>query len=300
MKLFLKFIITLYLISTAAYFAYKYFLKEKSTETTVIEKIDKKADVDIPKKNDDIELTSDCALYKVAYFVDYDKTFRTKVSKSCFKEGTLALAMYNSKPFAILKFKSYVKTSPLADGTTDSYALFDTLKSLGKGSPEDGDYISLLFNYNLDTYKDSKEYTVTKDDKKLVERLADTIYYHRIDKKTAYTTKIEYEILKVDIDKYGRPDLFALVNWFPKDLPKGVRYTSAFSLYRDKKSGTRHDAISITKTRKSHFNLFQIIDIDGDGVKELILKKQRESNTSFLVYKLSVDFGYKKIDELEF
>lgn len=290
MKLLFKFLLVLYLLISVAYFGYKYFIKEDVSKKQTIQN----------KQTVEEEIKTECHLYNIAYYVDYDKTVRVKISENCFNKDSLALMMYNSEATAILKFKSYIKTSPVGKGKTDIYALFEFTKHLKRAYPDDGDYVFLLFNYKLATYKNAKEYRVQRDDKKLIERLADTIYFHRVDKKTAYKTKLEYEILKVDTDKYGRPDLFAMVNWFPKNLSKREKFVSVFSLYRTKGKGTRYDAISIKRVQDINYNLFQVIDVDGDGIKELIIKKEEDSIISFIVYKFNVDFGYKKIDELEF
>ena len=296
MKLFFKILIFSYLIISGAYFAYKYFFKEEVSKV-VKHKIEKK--VSIPEKKS-FEIPKKCKQKYIGYYVAYDKTFRIKVKNKCFKKGNLALAIYNSEPFSILDFQHYKGASSVGNQVDDLYAVFSIKKAFFKEKPDDGDYILLIFNYDLKKFNNARELNVSREDKKTVERLADTIYYKNISAKTAYTTKLEYQILKSNISKHSNNDLIALVNWFPKHLPKGTIYTALFVLYRGSAKSIRFDVIPIIKSKNIRFDLFQVIDINGDGIKELIVKKTVDNSVSFLIYRFSPDFGYKKVDELDF
>ena len=70
-------------------------------------------------------------------------------------------------------------------------------------------------------------------------------------------------------------------------MPKGVNYNAAFNLHQTKKGDqmSRYPLFSITKMRKSKMFLSQVVDIDNDGYKETILRKERNGVDTFLIYK---------------
>ncbi|MEI6093176.1 MAG: hypothetical protein WCQ47_05780, partial [bacterium] len=99
-------------------------------------------------------------------------------------------------------------------------------------------------------------------------------------------TDVEYSSLKTNLDNTDK-EIAVLAMWTDKKLPKGIHYVSAFNLHGSKQNSQtkRYSLFPITKIRKSVLNLFQVVDIDNDGYKETILRKERDGVDSFLIYK---------------
>ena len=126
---------------------------------------------------------------------------------------------------------------------------------------------------------------MTPADEELIAGSADTIYYEIVGKDPS-KTEIEYSAIKTDLNMNG-DKLFSIISvWNDPQMPKSVKYLSIFNIHKgqDKSGSKRYQLFPINKVRNSSFNIDQIADVDNDGYKETIIRKERDSNDSFTLY----------------
>ena len=202
-------------------------------------------------------------------------------NKTCDRYGTLALILYDSQPVSVAGVTNYDYSKPLAENSEEKPILYTVLRTENKlGEFPDSGFVLALYGFdrtNIEQYRTKIE-PVTKADEDLINRHNDTIFFENT-KKDVHGVEVEYETVKTDINGDGLSDLVVLSTWSDKALPQGVVYISVYVL-----SGitgdnlTRYDILPFTKIRKSRFYLFQLVDLNNDGRKEIIIRKNREGN----------------------
>lgn len=212
------------------------------------------------------------------------------IAKSfCDRAGQIALIYYDSRPVAIASIESYDYSKPVGSESKEQpivYAVMNVIKKLSN-FPDNG-YVVAVFDYQeklMDFYSQI-DTAIDKTDEDVISGNIDTIYYQVMGQDPS-KTEVEYSSLKTNLDVNDNKEIAVLSVWTDKKLHKGVHYVSAFNLHGSKqnKETKRYSLFPITKIRRSIFNLFQVVDIDNDGYKETILRKERNGIDSFLIYK---------------
>jgi len=301
-KVFLVLLI-LYIVVTGAYFLIKapsikkYFSKEQEEPIKVL-----------PAKKP----LGECPAFALGHIAGEDFRINTRVLSSsklipidendimgwiskntCDRGGQKALIYFNSHPVAIAEIKSFDYSKPLGEKSNERPILYTVLKTIKRSTvtPTSG-YIVAVFDYdqnNLDFY-DKIETEMSKADEELIGGSCDTIYYEVVG-KDASKTEIEYSAIKTDLDINGDKLISVVALWTDPALPKTVKYLSIFNIHKDeKKSGSkRYQLFPIDKIRNSNFSISQIVDVDNDGYKETIIRKERGSNDTFTLYDYDVE-----------
>lgn len=295
-KIFLT-LLVLYIIVTGAYFAMK---------TPAIKKyLSKKQEV--VKAPEVKEQTGDCLGFAMGHIAGEDFRINTRVLSSsklvpidendvrgwiakntCDRGEQEALIYYNSRPVAIAQVTSFDYSKPLGEKSNERPILYTVLKTKKVATvlPTSG-YVIAVFDYdqkNMDFY-DKIETTMSKADEELIGGSCDTIYYEIVGKDPS-KTEIEYTAIKTDLDINGDKLISVLATWNDPELPRTVKYLSIFNIHQSQKaSGSkRYQLFPINKVRNSSFSIFQIADVDNDGYKETIIRKERESSDAFTMY----------------
>jgi len=296
-------ILVIYIVITSTYFIYKYipyiekFLKGSSAQTQTEEPT---KEVKTPEKECESFAIGHIAIdnFRVqtrflASASDHDTVFQQNdlqkalATLSCDKAKQKALIYYDSKPVAIASIESFDYSKPLAENSEIKPEFYTVLKVEKKLAdfPDNG-YVIAVYDYydsRMDFYN-SVDKKITEDDEKLIAGSCDTIYYQVIG-KDPQKTEIEYAAIKTPLNMSGMKSLSVLASWMDKSLPKGVNYNAIFNLHIKKDgSASRHPLFPITKVRNSSFHLFQILDLNNDGYKETVVRKNRDSNDTFTVY----------------
>ncbi len=301
-KLFLTLLI-LYIIITGAYFlikapAIRKYFSNQQEETAKV----------APAKKP----LGECPPFAIGHIAGEDFRINTRVLSSsklipidendimgwigkntCDRGGQKALIYFNSRPVAVAEIKSFDYSKPLGEKSNERPILYTVLKTEKRATviPTSG-YIVAVFDYdqdNLDFY-DRIETEMSKPDEELIGGSCDTIYYEVVG-KDASKTEIEYSAIKTDLNISGDKLISVVALWTDPSLPKTVKYLSIFNIHKDeKKSGSkRYYLFPIDKIRNSTFSIAQIVDVDNDGYKETITRKERESADVFTLYDYDVE-----------
>lgn len=298
-KLFLALLI-LYIIGTGAYFLTKYVPSIKQyfvkSQPSVVEQ---KQEVKKPE--------STCPSFAMGHIAGEDFRVNTRVlsssklvpidekdilgwisKHSCDRAGQQALIYYNSRPVAVADIRSYDYSKPLGESSGQRPILYTVLKTQKRAAiiPSNG-YVVAVFDYdqkNIDFY-DRVETEMTPEDEELIAGSADTIYYEIVGKDPA-KIEIEYSGLKTDLDTNGDKLMSIVSTWNDPKMPSSVKYLAIFNIhkYASKSGSKRYQLFPINKVRKSNFHIDQVIDVDNDGYKETIIRKERDSNDSFTLF----------------
>ena len=295
--------VALYIIVTSTYFIYKYapYIEQylKGTQTS--------SDNNDAKQPEPIVQQKECASYAIGHIAmtefrvetrflasasDQDEVFKqgdlqkALATLSCDKAKRTALIYYDSKPVAIASVERFDYSKPLADNSDlkpEFYTVLKVEKKLAE-FPTDG-YVVAVYDYDeskMDFYGSAE--AATDEDEKLIAGSCDTIYYQVVG-KDPQKTEIEYAAIKAPLNVAGEKSLSVLASWTDPDLPKDVHYNAVFSLHiKPDGSASRYPLFPITKVRKSSFHLFQVIDLNNDGYKETLVRKNRESTDKFIIY----------------
>jgi hypothetical protein len=297
-------LLVLYVVITSTYFIYKYapaieqYLKGYTQEITQTEETPEVEKA--PEK--------DCVSFAIGHIAidqfrvqtrfmasasDDDTVFKQNnlqqalATLSCDKANQKALIYYDSKPVAIAHVESFDYSKPLADNSEIKPEFYTVLKVEKKLAdfPDNG-YVIAVYDYydsRMDFYN-SIDDKVTDDDEKLIAGSCDTIYYQVIG-KDPQKTEIEYSAIKAPLNMAGIKALSVLATWIDPSLPKGVTYNAIFNMHIKKDgSASRHPLFPITKVRNSEFHLFQMLDLNNDGFKETVVRKNRDDKDTFTVY----------------
>ncbi len=294
-KIFLVFLI-LYLIATGVYFVSKY-MPSKKQEKAVAKQYEEQ-DTDCPSfaighiAGEDFRINTRLFYDSKQKPIDENNIREWIAKNSCDKAGTQALIYYNSKPVAIAEIQSYDYSKPFAEKSNEKPILYTVLKPQKKATvlPNSG-YIVAVFNYdqkNIDFY-DRVETEVSKEDESLIAGSSDTIYYEVIGKDPS-KTEIEYNAIKTDLNTAGDKLICVLSTWNAPELSSLVRYLAIYNIHKTNNNtgSKRYQLFPINKVRNSKFDIFQVIDLDNDGYKETIIKKERESFDTFTLYDYDV------------
>ncbi len=207
---------------------------------------------------------------------------------SCDKARQKALVYYNSKPVAIASVQSFDYSKPLADGSemkTDFYTVLKVEKKLAD-FPDNG-YVVAVYDYydsRMDFYK-STDQPVTEQDENLIAGSCSTIYYQVVG-QDPQKTEVEYAAIKGPLNMSGVRSLAVMATWTDPGLPKGVNYSAIFDLHIKKDgSASRHPLFPITKMRNSTLHLEQMLDLNNDGYMEIVARKSRDNNDTFMIYR---------------
>jgi hypothetical protein len=215
-------------------------------------------------------------------------------NKTCDRYGTLALILYDSQPVSVASVTNYDYSKPLAENSEEKPILYTVLKTENRiGDYPDSGFVMALYGFdrsNIEQYKTNIS-PVTKADEDLINGHNDTIFYENT-KKDVHGVGVEYETIKTDLNGDGHDDLAVLSTWTDKALPQGVIYITVYVLSDITGSNlTRYDILPFTKVRKSRFFLFQLVDLNNDGRKEIIIRKNREGSDSFMIYEFDKSTG---------
>jgi len=206
---------------------------------------------------------------------------------SCDTANKKALIYYDSKPVAIASVTSFDYSKPLAENSEDKPEFYTVLRIEKKlaNFPDNG-YVIAVYDYydsRMDFYNSAEE-KVTADDEKLIAGSCDTIYYQVVG-KDPQKTEIEYAAIKAPLDMGGMKTLSVLASWADPSLPKDVHYNAIFNLHIKKDgSASRHPLFPITKVKDQDLHLFQILDLNNDGYKETVIRKNKNNNDTFIIY----------------
>jgi hypothetical protein len=296
-KLFITLLI-LYVVITSAYFLNKTYpfidniFSSKKTPTTVQPGPQKPA--------------PECATYSLGHIagdrfrinsrflrsvadpqIDENNLQETIASSTCDRAGQTALIYYDSRPVAIASVESYDYSKPIGSESKDKPIVYSVMTVVQKLDefPDNG-YVVAVFDYNekqMDFYK-ALDTSAEKNDEELISGSVDTIYYQVIGEDPA-GTDVEYSSLKTDLNTDGIKEIAVVAIWSDKNLQKGTNYVAAFNLHLLKDKTSRYPLFSITKIKKTKLHLFQVVDIDNDGYKETILRKEDNGQDEFLIYR---------------
>ena len=312
-------ILAIYVVITSSYFIYKYapYIEKYLSRTTeqVQTEVQPTETAKAPQK--------ECASFAIGHIAvnqfrvqtrflasatENDAVFKQDnlqqalATLSCDKANQKALIYYDSKPVAIARIESFDYSKPLAENSEIKPEFYTVLKVEKKLAdfPDNG-YVIAVYDYyesRMDFYN-SVENTVSDEDEKLIAGSCDTIYYQVIE-KDPQKTEIEYSAIKAPLNMSGMKTLAVLASWTDPSLPKGVHYNAIFNLHIKKDgSASRHPLFSINKVRNSEFHLFQMLDLNNDGYKETVVRKNRDSNDTFAVYYYDIekDAYFKEEDQ---
>ncbi len=294
----------LYVVITSAYFLNKAF--------PFIDKISHPVKLITQKQTIPQEVKSDCASFSLGHIagdkfriisrflrsvedpqIDENNLAETIAKITCDRAGQQALIFYDSRPVAIASVESYDYSKPVAVDTKERPLVYSVMTVTKKFSdfPDNG-YVVAVFDYN-DKYMDfynKLDTSSEKADEDLISGSVDTIYYQVIGEDPS-KTEVEYSSLKTDLNTDGNQEIAVSAVWTDKKLPAGVHYIAAFNLHKAKGSTkvNRYPLFPITKTKKANLYLFQVVDIDNDGYKETILRKEKNGIDTFLIYKYDIN-----------
>lgn len=295
-------LLVLYIVFTGAYFIMKsskiknYFLKKEAPKQEAQEKVE----------------PGNCPSFAVGHIAGEDFRINTRVLASsklvpidekdirgwitkntCDRAGQEAMIYFNSRPVAIASIQSFDYSKPLGEKSNERPVLYTVLKTkkLATVLPTSG-YIVAVFDYdqsNLDFY-DKTETEMSKEDEELIAGSCDTIYYEIVGKDPS-KTEIEYSAVKTDLDLKGDKLISVLALWNDPELPKTVKYLSIFNIHKkqNETGSKRYQLFPIDKVRNSNFSIFQVLDVDNDGYKETITRKERDSMDRFTLYDFDVE-----------
>ncbi|MCX6112263.1 MAG: hypothetical protein NTY22_03120 [Proteobacteria bacterium] len=293
-------VLILYVVVTSAYFLNKAFpfidkIFSPIKRTTQTQPVAQK-------------LNSECASYSLGHIavdkfrinsrffksvedpqIDENNLAETIAKNTCDRAGQTALIYYDSRPVAIASVESYDYSKPVAVETKEKPIVYSVMTIIKKLSdfPDNG-YVVAVFDYDekaMDFYN-RLDTSSEKADDDLISGSVDTIYYQVIGQDPS-KTEVEYSSLKTDLNTEGNKEIAVSAVWTDKRLPTGVHYVAAFNLHKTKESTkvNRYPLFPITKTKKANLYLFQVVDIDNDGYKETILRKEKNGIDTFLIYK---------------
>jgi hypothetical protein len=289
----LKILIGFYIVITATYFIEKYM--------PYLEKI-----IESKKQKNTQEIDQDiCPNYAIGHIAMgqvrvYTRFFKNLeniiinennlsesiAKQSCDRANQEAIIFYNSIPIGTAKTVSYDYSKSLAKDAKEDFKVYTIMefKEIFHKIP-DGQQIIAIYDSKKDTNTLLKEIkTTTEDDEEVIVGNSDTIYFEFI-KEDPYKKQLEYSSIKTDLNNDGIEDLVALTEWSEAGEKK-LRYISIFVLINKKdKPVKRYILFPITLIRNSSFYLSQVLDTNGDGNKEIIIKKTRDSIDEFTIYK---------------
>lgn len=307
-------VLVIYVVVTSTYFIYKYapYLEQYFKVTTA-------QDQEAPKETQKEEVEAkapekECASFAIGHIAIDQFRVQTRflssasvnspafsqndlqkalATLSCDKARQKALIYYNSKPVAIASIKSFDYSKPLADGSDmrpEFYTVLTVEKKLAD-FPDNG-YVIAVYDYydsRMDLYN-STDQAVTDEDETLIAGSCNTIYYQVVGDEGPKRTEVEYAAIKGLLNMSGIKDLAVLATWTGTGLPKGVNYTAVFALHINKDgSASRHPLFPITKMRNSTLHLEQMLDLNNDGYMEVVVRKNRDGNDTFMIYQYDKD-----------
>jgi hypothetical protein len=310
-KLLIAFLV-IYVVVTSTYFIYKYapYIEQyfKGTVAVVQEtpKEEQKEEVKAPEK--------ECASFAIGHIAIDQFRVQTRFlasasadspafsqndlqaalsTLSCDKARQKALIYYDSKPVAIASIQSFDYSKPLADGSDMKPEFYTVLKVEKKlaNFPDNG-YVIAVYDYydsRMDFYNSTNQ-EVTDQDESLISGSCSTIYYQVVG-EDPQKTEVEYAAIKGPLNMSGIKDLAVLATWTGgPGLPKGINYTAVFNLHINKDgSASRHPLFPITKMRNSTLHLEQMLDLNNDGYMEVVVRKNRDGNDTFMIYRYDRD-----------
>lgn len=216
--------------------------------------------------------------------IDENNLVESISSQSCDRLGQKAIVFKNSKPAAIAHVETYDYTTPIGKDSKEQNIVYTNLKIDSYYTEiNQGDYIVVVFTEepNKLTGKNYDTLPITKEDEEVIVGNADTIFYEILNKES-YDLMLEYSALKTDVNNDSYNDLIAIAKWHKKDL----RHTTIFILSFNKNNlVTRHMVFPLTQLRNSYLFIEQVVDLDDDGYKEIVVRKNRKGKDAFTVYK---------------
>jgi len=307
LKNILSIFIAIYIVSSTMYLGYiliphfyKYINKYSYKKTTAIYEAEKK------DKND---IKNECHNYSLGYIGSDNSFIIENRLKNTFKEplsivnnkishnieeiscdiiGNKLNIFYNSKFYLEALISNYEYTSPVSKQNKDL-----ELKTILK--PFTSNRIDLSSGYIVAVDRIDKanlkpiSWDFSQEEEEIILGTCDTIYFELTGKDPS-SSEIEYIAAKTDLNSDGTTDYIVLVNWYDKSLAKGTKYTSIFVLLFDKNnSAQRYTLLPFSTTRNSNFFIEQIIDLDNNGIKEIIVRRVRSFKDNFIIYKLSLE-----------
>lgn len=203
---------------------------------------------------------------------------------SCDEVGQKAYIFSNSKLYTEAIISNYEYTSLVSN--TDNDILIKTIAKPLSSIDLNSGYI--VATYNIDKTNTSPIiWELSKEEEDIILGTCDTIYFE-LSSNTTSADESEYLAAKTDFNSDGINDYLVIINWYDKSLGKDLKYSAIFILIFDKTNAAkRYTLLPFVKTRKSFFYIDQIVDIDNDGFKEVIVRKNRDYKDSFIIYDYS-------------
>jgi hypothetical protein len=223
--------------------------------------------------------------------IDENNLQETIAKNTCDRAGQTALIYYDSRPVAIASVESYDYSKPVGSESKEKpvvYSVMTVTKKLDE-FPDNG-YVVAVFDYNeklMDFYK-ALDTSSNKSDEELISGSVDTIYYQVLGEDPS-NTDVEYSSLKTDLNSDGVKEISVLAVWSDKKNPQNADHVAAFNLHLLKDKTNRYPLFSISRMKKFSLHLEQVVDIDNDGYKETILRKETGGQDEFLIYKYDIN-----------
>lgn len=289
----LKILIGFYIVITATYFIEKYMpYLENIIESN--EKISKEMEQDICPNY----AIGHIAVGKVRVYTRFLKNLESIIinennlsesiaKQSCDRANQEAIIFYNSIPIGVAKTVSYDYSKSLAKEAKEDFKVYTIMEFKEKyHNIPDNAQITAVYNSSKSIDALTKEIKPSTDeDEEIIVGNSDTIYFEFI-KEDPYKKQLEYSSIKTDLNGDGTNDLVALTEWYDANDKSNLRHIAIFALInKENEPIKRYILFPITLIRNSSFSIFQILDTNSDGNKEIIIKKTRDSKDEFTIYK---------------
>lgn len=208
---------------------------------------------------------------------------------SCDIVGMTTHIFYNSRLYADAIITNYEYTRPVAKKLKAALELKTLIKPLKLFEKAlDSGYIiavSKISNANLSEIS----WSLSKEEEEILLGTCDTIFFETTGKNPG-RTEIEYIAAKTDIDNNSVDDLLILNYWYDKALAKNERYITIFvMLFEKDNSAKRYTLLPFSKIKKANYNIEQVIDLDDDTYKEVVVRLSQGFKDSFIVYDFSAE-----------
>jgi hypothetical protein len=206
---------------------------------------------------------------------------------SCDTVGNLMNIFYDSKLYHKAMITNYEYTAPISNKKNNDLELKTVLKpfSTNKIDLQSGYIVAIedISNSNLSPVF----YKISQEEEEVILGTCDTIFFE-LTSNNPGEAELEYMAVKTDFNNNGVFDYFVLSNWYHKSLPKGLKYTTLFALIFDNNnSAKRYTLLPFTSTRNSNFFIEQILDLDNNNYKEVIVRRVRNFQDNFIIFKYS-------------
>jgi hypothetical protein len=116
----------------------------------------------------------------------------------------------------------------------------------------------------------------------------------KVDPKTAILGEASVESIQVvDLDQDGSPEIFGEVSQGTAQTPDSKQPRGAATVWLTYKSGkpqlleTVHAQVSLSGSQRSPYQLLETVDLNGDGVEEIIARRIDYESIRFEIYQYS-------------